>query len=252
MIGPDLPTIDEPHHVVAAETTVQLGPIARMWTATGGDVSQLRVDRLPISSTSLWTRSADPHAREVPLQLHFEVKAALGFGHAVIAAHRTAVTRPTRVGDRVGHHQVLRSIGPERMTALGWGRSWDVDHVLTDADGETLQIETFSAVGYRPGSATSGQPRLTTAAVVPAGSDVATGWTGHRIRAAAAACRVWAPVHHDPVAARRAGLPGVIACTQHLVAIAEQARLRCTDAVCGVRVLEVRMGQPMVALREAS
>ena len=141
-----------PVHRVAPGAPVTLDPVVRFWTATGGDVGMIRVDRLPITSTSLWTRPVRPDPDHVPLQLHFDVKEALGFEHAVIATHRTVLHRPSRVGDRVGHHQALRAIGPERMTALGRGRSWEVDLVLTDARGDLLQVETFSAFGYRPGT----------------------------------------------------------------------------------------------------
>lgn len=239
-------------HVVAPGAVVELDPVARFVSATGGNVSAIRVDRLPIASTSLWTRPArsdwlrpEPVLR--PLQLHFDVKAALGFEQAVVSRLRIDVVRPTRLGDRVGHHQQVRSVGPERTTALGPGRTWEVDHVLTDADGDVLQIETFTAVGYRPGE---GGRRLGTRGGDRSGdrSD-RTVWSIRDLSRAAAACRVWAPVHHDPDAARRAGLPGVIACTQHLAAIAERADL--ADVGSGRRPfldhLDLRMSRPVVA-----
>lgn len=215
-----LPSIDEAHYRVAPTTVVELGPVVGMWEATGGDVSALRVDRLPISSTSLWSRPAVPDPLGVTLRLHFDVKAALGFEHAVISRYLIDVQRRSRVGDVIGHHQVLRCVGPERMTALGWGRSWTVDHVLIDADGQVLQTEAFTAVGYHP---SMGVPRG--ARLPQSGSDEAQ-WTIRSLSRAAAACRVWSPVHHDPGAARRSGLPGVIACTQHLAAMLEQDALR--------------------------
>lgn len=244
-----LPALGVPVHRVAPGAPVTLDPVVRFWTATGGDVGMIRVDRLPITSTSLWTRPVRPDPDHVPLQLHFDVKEALGFEHAVIATHRTVLHRPSRVGDRVGHHQALRAIGPERMTALGRGRSWEVDLVLTDARGDLLQVETFSAFGYRPGTGSrASRPR----GAGQGRQGDSPGVSGHRIRAAAAASRVWAPVHHDVVAARRAGFDGVIACTQHLAAIAEQTRLREARPHGSVRVLEVRMGRPVVARREGS
>ncbi|UDY37838.1 MaoC family dehydratase [Dermatobacter hominis] len=229
-----------PHHRVPAGPVVELGPVVRMVRATGGRPADLRTDRLPVTTTSLWTRSDRPDADEVPLQLHFDVKARLGFEHAVITRHRTAVRRPTRVGDRIGHHQQLRSLGPSRMTPLGPGRDWEVDHVLTDADGEVLSIETFGAVGYVP-TPRSVRPEDLAPAVEP--------WTTSGIARAAAACRVWAPAHHDPEAARRAGLPGVIACTQHLAAMAEHEARSAAPAGEAVVVarLDLRMRRPVVA-----
>lgn len=226
-----------------------------MWEATGGDVSALRVDRLPVSSTSLWSRPAVPDVRHVALRLHHDVKGALGFEHAVISRYRIDSVRPSRIGDVLGHHQVLRSVGDERMTALGWGRSWDVEHVFTDADGRVLQIETFTAVGYRP---TRRSPSGDRRRLVGSGEQ---SWTVPSLSSAAAACRVWSPVHHDPDAARRSGLPGVIACTQHLAAMLEMAELRGTwrDGGCAgvgggfgaATRLDLRMRRPLFAARYA-
>ena len=250
-----LPAIGEVHHRVAPTAVVELGSVVRMWEATGGQVSALRSDALPLSSTSLWSRPAavDPFdPLDGPLRLHFDVKAALGFNHAVIARYRIHSERRTRVGDAVGHHQVLRRVGDERMTALGWGRSWDIDHVFTDADGLLLQTETFTAVGYRWSN--RGSLRVDPTA---SGGDAAA-WTIRSLSRAAAACRVWSPVHHDLDAARRAGLPGVIACTQHLAAVLEQEALRAVGAVDavgsggvggGVQRLDLRIRRPAFATR---
>lgn len=240
--------------------------MVRLWEATGGGVSALRVDRLPICSTSLWTRPAVPDPDDVPLRLHFDVKATLGFEHAVISRYRIAVVRRSRVGDWIGHHQVLRSVGPERSTALGWGRSWEIDHVLIDADGSVLQTETFTAVGYQPGQGSTRPVRRSRVTDVSSPSAAArpsagAGPGGGRrgvvgvsptigsLSRAAAACRVWAAVHHDPVAARRAGLPGVIACTQHLAALLEQAGLAERAESNAQAGLDLRMHSPMFATR---
>lgn len=204
----------------------------------------IRVDRLPVTSTSMWTRAAGPAPSEVPLSLHFEVKAALGFDHAVIVGHRTRVERATRVGDRVGHHQELRRIGPERRTVRGPGRSWEIDQVITDVHGAVLQIETFHAVGYRPVAG------VRTAALDPDRRPVNRDpgrWTDRSISRAAAALRVWTPVHHDIRAAQRAGLAGVIACTQHLAAAVEWAVVDVVGAGSVVADLSLRMRRPVVA-----
>ncbi|MBS1839210.1 MAG: hypothetical protein JST64_16090, partial [Actinobacteria bacterium] len=235
---------------------VELGPIVRFVEATGGGPRLVRTDRLPISTTSLWTRPAAPGALPPaapgapPLALHFEVKSDLGFEHAVIVGHRTVLHQPTRIGDRIGHHQELRSVGPPRPTALGPGRMWEVDHVLTDADGAVLQVETFTALGYRP-SGPAARRR-------PAGSDqeprsaTAVGRLGtRRIAGAATAARVWAPMHHDPAAARRAGLPCVIACTQHVVALVEWALLDAATPGATIRSLDVRLRRPITATATA-
>ena len=112
-----------PHHRVPAGQVVELGPVVRMVEATGGRLADVRGDRLPVATTSLWSRSTRPDPDDLPLRLHFDVKARLGFEHAVITRHRTTVRRPSRVGDRIGHHQQLRSIGAPRPTPLGPGRA---------------------------------------------------------------------------------------------------------------------------------
>lgn len=217
--------LGRPRHRAAAGSEVRLDPVVRFVEATGAAAASIRTDRLPVTSTSLWTRSEVDDPDEVPLRLHFDVKAASGYDHAVIVGHRTEVRRPSRLGDLVGSHQVLRSIGPVGPTPLGPGRRWQVDLVLSDADEEVIQVETFTALGYRPGGPVN--PSVRPEPRSERGSRVvgpaAPLWWSRTIAAASAACRVWAPVHHDPDAARRAGLPGVIAATQHLVAIVEHA-----------------------------
>ncbi len=229
-----------PHHRVAPGHEVELAPVVRMVEATGGRAADLRTDRLPVTTTSLWTRADRPDPDDLPLHLHFDVKARLGFEHAVITRHVTTVRRPARLGDRIGHHQELRSVGSPRPTPLGPGRDWQIDHVLTDAGGAVLSVETYTAVGYDP------RPR----SVRPAGSAAPGGegrWSEVGVSRSTAACRVWAPVHHDPAAARRAGLPGVIACTQHLAAMAEHAAVSAAGPGSVVARLELRMRRPVVA-----
>jgi hypothetical protein len=237
-----------PQHRVPAGPVVELDPVARLVDAVGGPISAVRPDRLPVSTTSLWTRSERSDPDDVPLRLHFEVKARLGFEHAVIGRHRTSVRRAARVGDRIGHHQRLRSVGPPRTTPLGPGRAWEVDHVLTDAAGEVLSVETFSAVGYAPRPAARRSARRGDRRD-EGGGRTAGPWSASGIARAASACRVWAPVHHDPVAAQRAGLPGVIACTQHLAAVAELLALSTAPEGSRpvVAELDLRMRRPVVA-----
>lgn len=234
---------------MAPATVVGMGPVAALADAVGVGVGWLRSDRLPASSTSLWTRPERPDLSVVPLALHFEVKAALGFDHAVIVGHRTTVRRASRVGDRIGHHQELRSIGPVRPTSLGPGRSWSVDHVLTDHTGAVLQVETFTAVGYDPSGA-GGTSRRGAGSVRRRGEGPSR-WTRSTISRAAAAARVWAPVHHDPAAAHRAGLPDVIACTQHLAMVVERAALEASGTrgprALRVATLDLRIRRPVVA-----
>lgn len=223
---------------------MELGPVVRFVEATGGSVASIRSDRLPVASTSMWTRSAHPDADEIPLRLHFEIKAALGFRHAVIVGHRTEVRRPSRLGERIGSHQELRSVGAPGPTPLGPGRRWEIDLVLTDADGDALQVETFSALGYRPEHRREGSTRQ--AADLTGGPGQDPSWSDRTIARAATACRVWAPVHHDPVVARRAGLPGVVACTQHLVSIIERS-VGSLWAPGSMEALDVRLRRPVVA-----
>lgn len=236
-------------HVVAPAVVVSMGPVAALADAVGVGVGWLRSDRLPASSTSLWTRPERPDPGVVPLALHFEVKAALGFDHAVVVGHRTTVRRASRVGDRIGHHQELRSVGPVRPTSLGPGRSWSIDHVLTDHTGAILQVETFTAVGYDPSGAGGTSRR---GAVSPRRrGEGPIRWTRSTITRAAAAARVWAPVHHDPAAARRAGLPDVIACTQHLAMVFEHAALDASGThgrrALRVATVDLRIRRPVVA-----
>lgn len=236
------------HHEVGPGPVVELGPVVRMTQLAGGpSLAALRVDRLPVSTTSLWTRPPLPDPGDVPMRLHFELKAELGFEHAVIERCRIEARRPSRVGDRIGHFQRVRSIGPPTSTALGPGRRWEVDHVLTDESGEVLSIETFAAVGYVPQarSRSRRRPRPGPGSAPGRPAPERGGLTDRGLSVAAAACRVWAPVHHDPMAATRAGLPGVIACTQQLVTVLERSALESAEPGSTVRSLELHMRRPV-------
>lgn len=233
-----------PQDVVLPDAGVHLGPVVAMVLATGGRAGSIRVDRLPVSTTSLWTRPARPDADDVPLSLHFRVKAALGFEHAVIDRYRIEVVRALRVGDRVGHHQRLRSVGPVTLTSRGPLRRWEVDLIVTDGSGDVVGVETFGAVGYVPGGRRRGPGSDSSQHPTrPAAPKVVERWTDRTISRAADACRVWAPVHHDRSAAVAAGLTGPIACTQHLAAMVEHAA-----TVVGVPAeLDLRMRRPVTA-----
>ena len=113
----------------------------------------------PPSMVSVWFR---PHhwapgrtAEALPLQVHFDLKEALGLPEAVMTDDTIEFHTPVRMGDVLQTHQVLRSVSEEKTTKLGTGRFWVLDVVYTNQYGELVAVETYTGFGYRRGEASS-------------------------------------------------------------------------------------------------
>jgi acyl dehydratase len=112
---------------------------------TGGPVA-------PPSMVSVWFR---PHhwapgrtQEALPLQVHFDLKAALGLPEAVMTDNTIEFHTPVRMGDVLQTHQVLRSVSEEKTTKLGTGRFWVIDVVYSNQDGELVAVESYTGFGY--------------------------------------------------------------------------------------------------------
>ena len=87
-----------------------------------------------------------------PLQVHFDLKQALGLPEAVMTDNTIVFYEPVRPGDRLRTWQVLRSVSPEKRTKLGLGRFWVIDVEYVNQRGEAVGTESYTGFGYRRGA----------------------------------------------------------------------------------------------------
>ena len=113
---------------------------------TGGPIA-------PPSTLSLWFRphhwQPDQSAPRLPLQVHFDLKAALDLPEAIMSDSEVAFHEPVRPGDVISTSQVLRSLSEPKTTKLGTGRFWVIDVPYRNQDGGLVGVETFTGFGYR-------------------------------------------------------------------------------------------------------
>jgi acyl dehydratase len=107
----------------------------------------------PPSMISVWFR---PHhwapgrtQQAQPLQVHFDLKEALGLPEAVMTDDTIVFREPVRPGDRLRTWQVLRSVSPLKQTKLGKGRFWVIDVEYVNRRSESVGTETYTGFGYR-------------------------------------------------------------------------------------------------------
>lgn len=115
---------------------------------TGGPIA-------PPSMISVWFR---PHywspgrtEEAVAMQLHFDLKAALGLPEAVMTDNTITFHEPVRIGDRLKTVQILRSVSGPKTTRLGTGRFWVLDMEIENQNGELCAIESYTGFGYKRG-----------------------------------------------------------------------------------------------------
>jgi acyl dehydratase len=113
----------------------------------------------PPTTLSLWFR---PHAWEpghseqrLPLQIHFDLKEALGLPEAVMTDSEVVFHEPVRPGDVITTRQVLKSVSEPKTTKLGSGRFWVIDVEYLNQRGELVGVEVFTGFGYRRGEPAS-------------------------------------------------------------------------------------------------
>ena len=113
---------------------------------TGGPIA-------PPSMLSVWFRPHHwaPGATEnlVPLQVHFDCKAAFDLPEAVMTDNTITFGVPVRPGDRIRSRQVLRSVSGPKTTKLGAGRFWVIDVEYLNQRDELVGVETYTGFGYK-------------------------------------------------------------------------------------------------------
>jgi len=109
----------------------------------------------PPTTISLWMR---PHfwepgavGEQVALKVHFDLKALFDLPEAVMTDNTLTFHEPVRPGDRIRHHQVLRSVSGPKTTKLGTGRFWVVDVEYHNQRNELVGVESYTGFGYRRG-----------------------------------------------------------------------------------------------------
>ena len=107
----------------------------------------------PPSMISVWFR---PHhwvpgrtEGALPLQVHFDLKAALGLPEAVMTDNTIVFYDPVRPGDVLTTHQVLRSVSGLKTTKLGTGRFWVIDVEYANQNGRRVAVESYTGFGYQ-------------------------------------------------------------------------------------------------------
>ncbi|MBW2287893.1 MAG: MaoC family dehydratase N-terminal domain-containing protein [Deltaproteobacteria bacterium] len=113
---------------------------------TGGPIA-------PPSMISVWFRPhqwAPGRSKQIqPLQVHFDLKQALGLPEAVMTDNTITFGVPVRPGDSLETAQILRSVSPPKTTKLGTGRFWVIDVVYINQRGEHVGTESYTGFGYK-------------------------------------------------------------------------------------------------------
>ena len=113
---------------------------------TGGPIA-------PPTMLSVWFRPhhwAPGRTTEVlPLQVHFDLKAAFDLPEAVMTDNTIVFHDPVRPGDVLKTRQILRSVSGPKTTKLGTGRFWVIDVEYANQDDALVGVETYTGFGYR-------------------------------------------------------------------------------------------------------
>ena len=107
----------------------------------------------PPTMLSVWFR---PHhwapgrtEQALPLQVHFDLKAAFDLPEAVMTNNTIVFHEPVRPGDVLTTRQVLRSVSGPKTTKLGTGRFWVIDVEYLNQRDELVGVESYTGFGYR-------------------------------------------------------------------------------------------------------
>ncbi len=107
----------------------------------------------PPTMISVWFR---PHhwapgrtEEALPLQVHFDLKAAFDLPEAVMTDNTIVFHDPVRPGDVLTTRQILRSVSGPKTTKLGTGRFWVIDVEYLNQHDALVGVETYTGFGYR-------------------------------------------------------------------------------------------------------
>ena len=107
----------------------------------------------PPTMLSVWFR---PHhwapgrtEQALPLQVHFDLKAAFDLPEAIMSDNTIIFHEPVRPGDVLTTRQILQSVSGPKTTKLGSGRFWVIDVEYLNQRGELVGVESYTGFGYR-------------------------------------------------------------------------------------------------------
>jgi acyl dehydratase len=155
--------IDVPQYEATGDFSVERGYVWTMCAAVENgnplfwdDAVAEEITGGPIAMPSMVSAWFRPHhwspgrtEPAVPLQVHFDLKAALDLPEAVMSDNTITFHAPVRMGDRLTTLQRLRSVSPEKRTKLGTGRFWVIDVESRNQRGELVAVESYTGFGYR-------------------------------------------------------------------------------------------------------
>lgn len=106
----------------------------------------------PPTALSVWFR---PHwwepgraKQRQPLQVHFDLKEALGLPEAVMSDNEIIFYESVRPGDQLTTRQILRDISEPKTTRLGTGRFWVIEVEYVNQNAELVGRESYTGFGY--------------------------------------------------------------------------------------------------------
>ncbi len=98
----------------------------------------------------LWAPGRTKQAQ--PLQVHFDLKEALGLPEAVMSDNEIIFYEPVRPGDRLKTRQILHSVSDPKTTKLGSGRFWVIEVQYLNQNQELVAKEMYTGFGYKRGA----------------------------------------------------------------------------------------------------
>ncbi len=98
----------------------------------------------------LWAPGRTKQAQ--PLQVHFDLKEALGLPEAVMSDNEIIFYEPVRPGDRLKTRQILHSVSDPKTTKLGTGRFWVIEVQYLNQNEELVAKEMYTGFGYKRGA----------------------------------------------------------------------------------------------------
>ncbi len=98
----------------------------------------------------LWAPGRTKQAQ--PLQVHFDLKEAMGLPEAVMSDNEIIFYEPVRPGDRLKTRQILHSVSEPKTTKLGTGRFWSIEVQYLNQNDALVAKEMYTGFGYKRGA----------------------------------------------------------------------------------------------------
>ena len=124
-----------------------------VWWDSEAALELLGAEFTPPAMVSSWTRPElwrpDDDSEVMPLQLHYDLKAAFDYPTALVSGFESVFYQPAVIGDRLSSSQLLQKVSAEKTTRLGRGRFWIIEVRYHNQADELIATEQFDCFGYR-------------------------------------------------------------------------------------------------------